>query len=248
MKETRPVALVTGASGGIGRAVVRRLKADGWHVVGSDRPGAPRGPEPWAACDVTDEESVSSLMRAHLDEHGRLDAVVTCAGVIDVSPVESMTLAQWERVLAVNLTGTFLVVRAALPALRMSPRGRVVCIASDAAKTGEPGIAHYCASKFGVVGLVQSLALELADTTVTANSVCPVICDTEMMESLARDYSESSGDGDVAEWRARFVAEIPMGRACRPDEVAHAVSFLVDDRSAFVTGQSINVSGGHEVH
>lgn len=251
MTSDRPVALVTGAAGGIGRAVVSRLEGDGWTVAGSDHPSAPgvgSGPDGWLACDVTDEQSVADLVAETVRRHGHLDAVVTCAGVIDVSPIETMTRAQWDRIIDVNLTGTFLVVREALPLLRESARGRVVCIASDAGKTGEPGIAHYCASKFGVVGFVQSLALELAQTSVTANSVCPVICDTAMMESLASDYRDSSGSGDVASWRAQFVAEIPMGRACRPEEVAHAVAFLADERSAFVTGQALNVSGGHEVH
>jgi NAD(P)-dependent dehydrogenase (short-subunit alcohol dehydrogenase family) len=243
----RPVALVTGAAGGIGRAVVERLDAEGWDVVPSDRDGAGTDPR-LLPCDVTDEGSVAALVAAALERHGRLDAVVTCAGVIDVAPVVRMTRAQWDRVMTVNMTGTFLVVRDALPALSASPRGRVVCIASDAGKTGEPGIAHYCASKFAVVGFVQSLALELATTTVTANSVCPVICDTAMMESLAHDYADAMGEGDVAEWRSRFVAEIPMGRAATPDDVAHAVAYLVDERSAFVTGQALNVSGGHEVH
>lgn len=248
MSTSSPVAVVTGAAGGIGRAITARLQRDGWVVVGSDRTEAVPGPDRWVACDVTDESSVADLAAAVAAAYGRVDAVVTCAGVIDVAPVETMTREQWDRVITVNLTGTFLSVRAFLPHLRASSRGRVVCISSDAGKTGEPGIAHYCASKFGVIGFAQSLALELAGTGTTVNCVCPVICDTAMMESLAEDFAVAYPDADTATWRDRFVAEIPLGRACTPDDVAHAVAYLVDEGSSFVTGQAINVSGGHEVH
>lgn len=248
MSTSPPVAVVTGAAGGIGRAITARLRHDGWLVVGSDRADAVPGPDRWVACDVTDEASVAALASTVETELGRLDAVITCAGVIDVAPVETMSRAQWDRVLTVNLTGTFLAVQACLPLLRRSPRGRVVCISSDAGKTGEPGIAHYCASKFGVIGFAQSLALELVGTGVTVNCVCPVICDTAMMESLAEDFAHAYAEVDTAGWRDRFVAEIPLGRACTPDDVAHAVAHLVDERSSFVTGQAVNVSGGHEVH
>jgi NAD(P)-dependent dehydrogenase (short-subunit alcohol dehydrogenase family) len=179
---------------------------------------------------------------------GYLNVVVTCAGVIDVSPVESMSLAQWQRVIDVNLTGTFLALRECLPLVRRSSYGRLICIASDAGKTGEAGIAHYCASKFGVIGLAQSMALELIGEPVTVNCVCPVICDTPMMSSLANDFASVIGSGDAHEWRSRFIAEIPAGRACTPADVAHAVSFLASEESSFITGQAINVSGGHEVH
>lgn len=237
-------ALVTGALGGIGQAVVERLRAEGLRVLRTDFGADPS--DDYHPCDVTSEAEVAALITWAAADG--LDVVVTCAGVIDVATVESMTLRQWQRVIDVNLTGTFLVVRDALPHLRRSLAGRVVCIASDAGKTGEAGIAHYCASKFAVIGFAQSLALELVDTAVTANCVCPVICDTPMMASLANDFAATIGDGDADEWRRRFVAEIPAGRACTPGDVAHAVSFLVSEGSGFITGQSINVSGGHEVH
>ena len=230
--------------------MLRRLGRDGFHVVGTDvADGAwTAAPALAVTCDVTDESSVRSMVGAVSEELGRLDVLVNCAGVIDVADVADMSKRQWDRVIAVNLTGTFLVTRECLPFIRKSDRGRVICIASDAGKTGEAGIAHYCASKFGVIGFAQSLALELAREPVTVNSVCPVICETDMLDELTEAYAQLTGEGDAESMRSRYVAEIPKGRACLPDDVAAAIAFLVGPDAAFVTGQAINVSGGKEVH
>ncbi len=245
-----PVALVTGAAGGIGGAVVRRLTRDGFHVVGTDLVEGAWASVPARAlrCDVTDEAALRSMVDALSSELGRLDVLVNCAGVLDVAGVAEMSKRQWDRVIAVNLTGTFLATRECLPLIRASDRGRVICIASDAGKTGEAGIAHYCASKFGVIGFAQSLALELAREPVTVNCVCPVICDTDMLDQLTEGYAQLPGEGDAESLRARYIAEVPKGRPCSPYEVAAVIAFLAGLEAAFVTGQAINISGGKEVH
>jgi NAD(P)-dependent dehydrogenase (short-subunit alcohol dehydrogenase family) len=148
----------------------------------------------------------------------------------------------------VNLKGQYLCARAVLPAMLRQGWGRIINIASDAGKTGEPYIAHYAASKFGVVGLTQSLALEYARDGITVNAVCPAITDTDMMEQLARDMEGSGAPLPAAGWRAAFVDEIPMGRPMAPEEIAGVCAFLAGDGAAAITGQAINVSGGHEVH
>ena len=153
-----------------------KLSADGWTVVATDlhqEPPLDLASARYRPSNVTEESTIHAMLD-HIDsEFGRLDAVVNCAGVIDVAQVADMSTPQWSRVIAVNLTGTFLVTRECLRLVRRSPRGRVMCIASDAGKTAEPGLAHYSASKSGIIGFIQSLALELARETVTVNAVCP---------------------------------------------------------------------------
>jgi len=253
------VALVTGAGRGIGAAIATRLAADGYAVAVNDVDDAAAqrvaaaireggGDALAAPGDVTRAEDVASMVAATTAALGPPDVLVNNAGVISVAPVVELEEAQWSRVLAVNLTGAFLCAKAVVGGMVERGWGRIVSIASDAAKTGEPYLAHYCASKFGLVGLTQSLALEVADAGVTVNAVCPAITATDMMEQLADDYARLPAVGSEAAARAAFVAEIPMGRVGRPEDVAGVVAFLCGDAAAFVSGQAINVSGAHEVH
>jgi meso-butanediol dehydrogenase/(S,S)-butanediol dehydrogenase/diacetyl reductase len=259
MKGERRIALVTGASGAMGRAIAVELARLGHIVAVSDV--EPSGLRLTAAevsvagasvlvveGDVTKSDSVEQMVAQVVSEFGGLDVLVNCAGVISVGLVKDLSEAEWDWVIAVNLKGVFLCTKAALPHLLLSPSGRIVSISSDAGKTGEPYLAHYSASKFGIVGFSQSLALELAQTPVTANVVCPVICDTEMASRLAENYARVTGTGNADTWRSRFIAEVPVGRMASPADVAGAVAYLVSPQASFITGQAINVSGAHEVH
>jgi NAD(P)-dependent dehydrogenase (short-subunit alcohol dehydrogenase family) len=253
------IAFVTGAGRGIGRAVARRLGADGCSVAVNDideraarnevaqlrQAGVAAVAAPG---DVSCREGASAAHEAVVEQLGDPQILVNNAGVISLARFCELPEREWDWVLRVNLKSAFLCSQAVLGEMRKQGWGRVVNIASDAGKTGEPWIAHYCASKFGVIGLTQSLALEFAQTGVTVNAVCPAIASTEMMERLADQLAGIADDGDVAQARHALAAEIPMGRPVHPDEVADVVSFLAGDSSRFISGQAINVSGAHEMH
>jgi NAD(P)-dependent dehydrogenase (short-subunit alcohol dehydrogenase family) len=253
------VALVTGAGRGIGAAIAVRLAADGHRVAVCDvhaeraertaRSIDPAGRRAVAVvADVSDAASVAAVVSQVTSTLGAPAVLVNNAGVISAAPFTELAESEWDRILGVNLKGPYLCARAVLPAMRRQGWGRIINIASDAGKTGEPYIAHYSASKFGVIGLTQSLALEYASEGITVNAICPAITDTDMMEQLAQDMARSVGEELAEGWRAAFVAEIPLGRAMAPAEIAGLCAFLAGDGAAAISGQAINVSGAHEVH
>jgi len=253
------VAVVTGAGRGIGAAIAKRLAADGHQVAVADAHGGraeqtaraidPEGRRSAAVVtDVSDAVSVADMVAEVTNRLGVPSILVNNAGVISAAPFTELAESEWDRILAVNLKGQYLCARAVLPAMLRQGWGRIINIASDAGKTGEPYIAHYAASKFGVVGLTQSLALEYATKGITVNAVCPAITDTDMMDQLARDMEDAGAPLPDAGWRAAFVAEIPLRRPMAPEEIAGVCAFLAGDGAAAITGQAINVSGGHEMH
>jgi acetoacetyl-CoA reductase/3-oxoacyl-[acyl-carrier protein] reductase len=236
-----PVAIVTGGTRGIGRAVTERLVHDGWSVV---------------ATYLTDDASASSLEAAHpglvtrradvastqdcdavvadaVRRFGGLDHLVGCAAISRDSPAAVLSDANWEAVLETNLSGTFRMIRASLGALTKSPRGRIVTLSSVAAAMGSDGQAAYAASKAGLVGLSRTLARELATSGTTVNLVVPGPTEDTGLTAAA----------DPA-FVAAIARKIPMQRLGRPEEVAHAVRFLLDDLSAFTTGTTVTVDGG----
>lgn len=229
----RRVALVTGAGRGIGRAIVERLAGDAW-VAGLDL-AFPEGPgaAQWIReTDVADSAAVNAALAHVIGEQGGVDWVICAAGITRDGVSWKMDDAAWGEVLGVNLTGAFNTARAAAPALRRSPTGRLVFIGSINGVRGSFGQANYAAAKAGLIGLARSLALELARDGVTVNVVAPGFIDTEMTRRLPDAL------------RSRAVARTPLGRCGAAADVAHAVRFLCDDAAGFITGTVLPVDGG----
>jgi NAD(P)-dependent dehydrogenase (short-subunit alcohol dehydrogenase family) len=251
------VAVVTGAARGIGRTVVERYLACGAQVVVADVAGADETAAELAAAspgrvvgvraDVTDEASVAALRASAVDAFGRLDVVVANAGILVLRPALELALADWQRVLDVNLTGTFLTCTVlGRQLVEQGEGGRIVLSSSLFGTRGGRDNSAYSASKFGMIGLMQCLAAELAPHGVTVNAVCPGQVDTPMMTQLLTERAASTGrpEPDV---RADLLRTIPMGRLAPPDEIADAYVYLASSLSSYVTGQSLVVDGGCQV-
>jgi len=230
-------ALVTGASRNIGRAIAARLKADGYRVVMLDRiePEDP-GLGEFRRVDLADPSSTAQALAWALD--GRvITRAVNCAGVVALAPLEAVELAEFDRVMAVNVRSYIQVTQALLPAMRAARFGRVVNIASRAA-LGFPRQTSYSASKAAVVAMTKTWALEEAANGITVNAVGPGPIDTDMLREVHRPGTPE---------RDAYVRSIPVGRIGAPDDIAHAVSYFLDARSGFVTGQVLFVCGGMTV-
>ena len=249
------VAVITGATGGIGRGIAARLSRDGARVVVSandkrveEVAAALRdaGGEALAIeTDVTSAVDVRRLYDAAEDAWGRVDISVQNAGVITIARIEEMTEAEWDRVLAVNTKGVFLCCQEAIARIRKHKEGgRLINTASGQARQGFIFTPHYAASKFGVIGVTQSLAKEVAREGITVNAFCPGIIDTDMWAYNDRVWGELLGNYGPGELMAEWVRNIPMGRAGSGEDVAGLVSFLAGPDAAYITGQTINVDGG----
>jgi meso-butanediol dehydrogenase/(S,S)-butanediol dehydrogenase/diacetyl reductase len=191
--------------------------------------------------DITAPEDVARVFAAA----PRVDVLVNNAGIITISRLEELTLDDWERVLRVNTTGTFLCCQAAAARMReQGGGGRILNAASGQARQGFIFTPHYAASKFGVVGLTQSLAKELASDQITVNAYCPGIVGSDMWSYNDREWGRLLGDYEPGELMEEWVAGIPLGRAGTNDDVASLLLFLASDEAAYITGQTINVDGG----
>ena len=236
------VALITGASRGIGRAIATRLASDGATVVAAARGdnaaatvaaiiGA-GGRAEVASVDVTDASAVSAVVAGVLERHGRIDILVNNAGITRDQLMLRMKRDAWDAVIATNLTAAFTTIQAVLRPMVKQRSGRIVNVSSVVGQSGNAGQANYAASKAGLIGFTKSLALEVASRNITVNAVTPGLVDTDMTRAI------SAGAHD--EWAAR----IPMQRLGTPDDVAGAVAFLASDEASYITGHVLAVNGG----
>lgn len=221
------VALVTGGASGIGAATVALLEARGATVVVADL---------GTGVDVSDESAVDALVDRIVAEHGRLDLAANVAGTSGVyAEIADSTTEAWRQTMAVNLDGVYFCLRAELRAMRAGGGGAIVNVASSAGRMGVPGLAAYSASKHGVIGLTKTAALEEARRGIRVNAVLPGSIRTPMLRAFA------GGDEGALEQMGR---RAPMGRLGEPDEIAHAVVWLLGDESGFVTGNCLAPDGG----
>lgn len=224
------VALVSGAASGIGAAVADRLAADGAVVVRADLVATDGG----LVCDVRDPDSCAAAVASAVADHGRLDVLANVAGLAIPGRIGDLDPQDWRQVIDVNLTGTFLLSQAALPAL-LESTGNIVNMASVAGMKGTPYNAAYNASKGGVIMLTKSMALELASTGVRVNAVCPAAVDTPFLRSFK--LPEDADMALISRSRA------PMGRLISVDEVAAAVAYLASSDAANVSGTTLVIDG-----
>jgi sorbitol-6-phosphate 2-dehydrogenase/meso-butanediol dehydrogenase/(S,S)-butanediol dehydrogenase/diacetyl reductase len=245
-------ALVTGGASGFGAAIARQLVEDGARVALVDvseaalaTTVAALGPVASAhACDVRDKAAVLATVDAAVARMGGLDTLVVSAGVIQVGALAEVSEADWDRTLGINLKGAFLVIQAAAPHLVASGRGRILAISSDAGRRGFPGIAAYCASKFGLIGLVESVAVELAPHGVTVNALCPVGAPSTGMGQQVLAWKMRATGRPAEEILAAAAATNPLGRNATEADVVAAARFLVSEEASFLTGVSLDVDGG----
>jgi NAD(P)-dependent dehydrogenase (short-subunit alcohol dehydrogenase family) len=240
-------AVVTGAASGIGLGIARHLASDG-HAVAMldlDGEGARKAAEELSeeglraagyAADVADRGAVEKAYSTVRQDLGPITIVVTSAGIEAFDPMLDITPERWDRIIAVNLTGTFTCVQLALADMLAAGWGRIVTISSSSAQSGAPNMAHYVASKGGVIGLTKAFARELASKGITANTIPPTIVDTPMARK-----GESEGHVPPVETMAKMV---PLGRAGTPDDIAAACSFLCSEQASYITGQIVGVNGG----
>jgi 3-hydroxybutyrate dehydrogenase len=245
------VVFITGAAGGVGRAIARRFAGDGYAVAVAGRAQGPLdelardlaragAATATALCDVTDAGQVRRAVADAERQLGPLDVLVNNAGASDSAPFVSMDDGLWERMLAVNLTGTYHVMRAVAPGMFARGRGRIINIASSAGKVGFAYTAAYAAAKHGVLGLTRSVAIEAAPHAVTVNAICPGWIDTPMTDTAIARIVEKTGRSPE-EARGALERMNPQGRLIQPEEVAALAAFLASPDALGINGQALDL-------
>jgi 3-oxoacyl-[acyl-carrier protein] reductase len=236
----KQVALVTGASRGIGKAIAERLAGDGFFVVGTAT--TDNGAQAISAylgengkglkLDVADAESVAEVTKIVNDEFGTPAVLVNNAGITRDNLLMRMKDDEWDSIISTNLTSVYRMSKAVLRGMMKAKTGRIINISSVVGSTGNAGQANYAAAKAGIAGFTKSMAKEVGSRNITVNTVAPGFIDTDMTKELSDDIKQS------------LLSSIPLGRLGEPEEIAHAVSFLASPHAGYITGETLHVNGG----
>ncbi len=244
------IAIVTGAAQGLGAALCQRLAAEGARVVPADIKGFD------VSVDVTREADVAGLFDRTVAQYGRVDIVVANAAILIAEPIAEADAEKWRAVMNVNLFGNFLTMKHACRVMKPRRSGAIVQINSKSGKKGSAANSAYAASKFGGIGLVQSVALEMAPYGIRCNAVCPGnLLDsplwTDPQKGLFVQYLNAGkvpGAKNIEDVRAAYINQVPMKRGCTYEDVCNAVVFLASDQSSYITGIALSVTGGQEMN
>ena len=251
------VAIVTGAAQGLGEAIAHRLAGEGAHVVVADlnlegaqqvaRAISQKGDRQALAVpvDVTDEAQVEGMVQQAVDRFGRLDILVANADIIFAGQIDEFLLSEWHKVIEVNLVGYFLCAKHVSNVMKKQGSGAIIQINSRSGKRGDYKNSAYASSKFGGIGLTQSLARELAEHGIRVNAICPGnLLDSPLWVDTLYDLNAKKWGVPKEEVRSMYEAKVPLGRGCTYDDVTNVVVFLASDASSYMTSQAINVTGG----
>ena len=254
------VAVVTGGAQGLGEAICYRLAREGAHVVVADLQTEIAGKVADALAastgqkslglgvDVTDEIQVAAMVDRVMVEFGRLDILVSNAGILISGEVTNFASQKWQAVMNVNLVGYFHCAKQAARVMKPQKDGAIIQVNSKSGKKGSYKNSAYAASKFGGIGLTQSLALELAEFGIRVNAVCPGnLLDSPLwVDSLYEQYARNQGI-TKEEVRQKYIDQVPLGRGCTYEDVCNVIVFLASEQASYMTGQAINVTGGQEM-
>lgn len=255
MKLSEKVAFVTGAAGGIGKGIALVFAAEGAGVAvcDIDENGArttveeitAAGGRACAACgDVSSRQDVGKMVRQCVQDVGPIDILVNCAGISEIRPFLETTDEQWDRTIRINLKSMFLTCQAVLPEMQKRKQGVIINLSSQSGKRGASWYADYCASKFGIIGMTQSLAQEFAADGIRINAICPGIVQTNLWDEAMWSGYARKRNLDRGKVKQTILGKIPLGRLGEPADVAKVALFLASEDSAYMTGQAINVTGG----
>ena len=253
------VAMVTGGGAGIGRSICKNMAKEGAKVAVMDinEEAALKtaemiekedGEALALKMDVTLKADVQAMTAQVLKTHGKIDILVNNAGTDIKGAITELTERTWDTLMDINLKGVFLCTQAVSHSMIERRYGRIVNISSMAGKTGEPLTSPYCATKFGVIGFTQSIALELGKHNITVNAVCPGPVDTDLIRQSVAQSAKIKGMAPEDFLQEFFINPTPLGRIAQPVDIARAVIFLASDDAEFITGSTLNVSGGREMH